>query len=80
MKYSHTNTGIFLGPRILVSLITPIFFDLDLELMPDAVRLENVLRFDQHGTDTVLYVKNRPVTLKPSLYCTSVIAKAVKVE
>ena len=49
----------------------PIFFDLDLELTPEAVRLENVLRFDQHNTDTVLYVKNRPVTLKTLLYCTS---------
>ena len=56
--------------------LTPIFFDLDLELTPEAVRLENVLRFDQHNTDTVLSVKNRPVTLKTSLYCTSVIAKA----
>ena len=51
--------------------LTPISFDLDHELTPEAVRFENWLSFDQHKTHTLLLVRNRPVTRKTLLYCTS---------
>ena len=43
------------------------------------MRFENWLSFDQHKTHTLVLVRNRPVTRKTSLYCTSVIPSLFKI-